>query len=68
MSTVGGDNRHSVSSVEKLKKLGWRPQRDLHAILDDFLAWVEEIGGIPEQIGDAYADMRRSGVVLTVGG
>jgi dTDP-L-rhamnose 4-epimerase len=63
-----GDNRHSVSSVEKLKELGWRPQRGLDAILDDFLAWVGEIGGIPQQIGDAYADMRRSGVVLTVGG
>lgn len=62
-----GDNRHSVSSIEKLKELGWLPQRDFHAILDDFLAWVEEIGGIPQQIGDAYADMRRSGVVLTVG-
>ena len=63
-----GDNRHSVSSVEKLKKLGWRPRRDLHAILDDFLAWAEDSGGIPEQVRDAYADMRRAGVVLTVRG
>lgn len=61
-----GDNRHSVSSVEKLKKLGWWPRRDLHAILDDFLTWAQGAGGIPEQIGDAYKDMRRAGVVLAV--
>jgi dTDP-L-rhamnose 4-epimerase len=60
-----GDNRHSVSSTEKLKGLGWRPQRNLPQILDDFLAWIETIGGIPERIPDAYGDMRRVGVVLT---
>ncbi len=60
-----GDNRHSVSSIEKLKKLGWAPKNDLERILDDFLAWVETIGGIPKRIHDAYGDMRRVGVVLT---
>jgi len=49
--------------------LGWNPKYDLSAILDDFLAWVESIGGIPVQIEDAYGAMRRAGVVLpaTVG-
>jgi nucleoside-diphosphate-sugar epimerase len=42
-----GDNRHSVSKVDKLGMLGWEPKRDLSTILDDFLAWVESIGGIP---------------------
>jgi dTDP-L-rhamnose 4-epimerase len=60
-----GDNRHSVSSIEKLKKLGWRPKRDLEHILDDFLAWIDSIGGIPDRIPDAYQDMRRVGVVLS---
>lgn len=59
-----GDNRHSVSSVEKLRQLGWSPKRGLSAILDDFLGWVQEIGGIPEQAQDASAHMRRAGVVL----
>lgn len=59
-----GDNRHSVSSISKLKKLGWTPKRSLPKILDDFLAWVESLGGIPGQIPDAYSDMRESGVVL----
>jgi len=64
-----GDNRHSVSSVEKLKRIGWTPKRDLSAILDDFLAWVESIGGIPAKIEDAYGAMKKAGVVLkaTVG-
>jgi dTDP-L-rhamnose 4-epimerase len=59
-----GDNRNSVSSVDKLKRLGWSPQFDLSSILDDFLAWVESIGGIPSQIQDAHGAMRRAGVVL----
>jgi len=61
-----GDNRHSVSSVAKLMKLGWRPQRGLPQILDDFLAWVDEIGGIPSAIPDAYYDMCNRGVIQPV--
>lgn len=59
-----GDNRHSVSSVDKLRSLGWSPKRDLSTILDDFITWVESIGGIPRQIEDAYGAMRSVGVVL----
>ncbi len=58
-----GDNRHSVSSVEKLKKLGWHPQWDLSQIFDDFFAWVDGFGGIPSNIPDAYQTMRSAGVV-----
>ncbi len=59
-----GDNRHSVSAIKKLQALGWKPKRDLTTILDDFLNWVEQIGGIPEQASDAYVDMKNAGVVL----
>lgn len=59
-----GDNRHSVSSIEKLKTLGWRPRYNLDTILDDFVSWIESIGGIPERIPDAYEDMCRAGVVV----
>lgn len=62
-----GDNRHSVSSVQKLTQLGWRARRDLSMIMDDFLGWIESIGGVPEQISDADAHMRNAGVVLSVG-
>jgi len=59
-----GDNRHSVSSVGKLERFGWKPRYSLPQILDDFRAWVEKIGGIPSDIPDAYADMKHAGVVL----
>jgi dTDP-L-rhamnose 4-epimerase len=60
-----GDNRHSVSSAEKLKRLGWKPSRSLNAIIDDFLEWVESSGGIPGRVPDAAADMRAAGVLLS---
>jgi dTDP-L-rhamnose 4-epimerase len=59
-----GDNRHSVSATAKLEKLGWAPRYDLGVILDDFLEWVEQNGGIPEKLPDAYSDMKQFGVVL----
>lgn len=59
-----GDNRHSVSGIEKLTHLGWQPRRPLAIILDDFLAWIESLGGIPETVMDAYSHMREAGVVL----
>jgi len=61
-----GDNRHSVSSIHKLSRLGWRKRRDLSVIMDDFLAWIDSVGGVPEQVPDADADMRNAGVVLSV--
>ena len=59
-----GDNRNSVSNIDKLKALGWAPRNDLATILDDFIVWVDSIGGIPAQIEDAYGAMRKAGVVL----
>ena len=60
-----GDNRHSVSSIEKLQRLGWKPQRSLGQILDDFLEWIESSGGVPERVPDAAAAMRAAGVLLS---
>jgi dTDP-L-rhamnose 4-epimerase len=60
-----GDNRHSVSAIEKLTQLGWRPRRNLSKIMDDFLDWVDSIGGVPESVRDAYGEMRNAGVVLS---
>lgn len=59
-----GDNRHSVSSIASLQAFGWTPRRDLSTILEDFLEWVAQIGGVPEQVSDAYCEMKRHGVVL----
>jgi dTDP-L-rhamnose 4-epimerase len=59
-----GDNRNSVSSVQKLANLGWSPQHGLPVILLDFVKWVREVGGIPVQVSDAYRVMKGAGVVL----
>jgi nucleoside-diphosphate-sugar epimerase len=61
-----GDNRHSVSSIDKLRQLGWSPRRSLDDIFDDFLGWIDSIGGVPDYIPDAYGAMRGAGVVVTV--
>ncbi len=61
-----GDNRHSVSAIEKLTQLGWHPRHNLSKIMDDFLGWVDSIGGVPESVRDAYGEMRSAGVVLSV--
>jgi len=60
-----GDNRHSVSSIEKLRSLGWNPKRSLSNILDDFLVWVDSIGGVP-LVSDTHGEMLKAGVVLSV--
>jgi dTDP-L-rhamnose 4-epimerase len=60
-----GDNRHSASSIKNLCELGWAPRRDLSAIMGDFVEWIQSVGGVPEEITDAYHKMRRAGVVLT---
>ena len=58
-----GDNRHSVSSVEKLRALGWAPRRTLDDIMEDFLAWIEELGDLPDAIPKAEELMRTRGVL-----
>jgi dTDP-L-rhamnose 4-epimerase len=63
-----GDNRHSVSSIEKFSSFGWRPRRNLSVIMDDFLDWIESLGGVPRHVPDAYSDMRNAGVVLSTVG
>ena len=60
-----GDNRHSVSSNQLLRRIGWQPRRKLSQIMDDFLAWIDKTGGVPPDVRDAYADMKSTGVVLS---
>jgi dTDP-L-rhamnose 4-epimerase len=59
-----GDNRHSVSAISKLQALGWSPTRNISQILDDFIDWIQQSGGVPDNIQDAYACMKQAGVVL----
>lgn len=59
-----GDNRHSVSSIDKLSALGWTPRLGLGHIMDDFLAWIDDLGELPSGISNADELMRADGVVL----
>lgn len=61
-----GDNRHSVSNIAKLQSLGWKPLRGLPQIQSDFLSWVDESGGIPADIPEAYESMLATGVIRAV--
>jgi len=61
-----GDNRHSVSSIDKLNALGWVPSRGLPQIIVSFAEWVQSVGGVPPGIPDAYTNMKEAGVVLPV--
>ncbi|PYX76270.1 MAG: hypothetical protein DMG72_05280 [Acidobacteria bacterium] len=52
-----GDARHSVSSVEKLKRLGWRPRRTLDDVLEDFLSWVHGLGNLERYFSDTHQQL-----------
>jgi dTDP-L-rhamnose 4-epimerase len=58
-----GDARHSVSSIEKLRALGWEPTRSLDEILDDFLAWVGELGDLQKYFTDAHRQLLNMNVL-----
>jgi dTDP-L-rhamnose 4-epimerase len=61
-----GDNRHSVSSIEKLKALGWEVKRPLSGIFKDYLAWIESFGDVGEYFREADRLMREAGSVRAV--
>ena len=58
-----GDNRHSVSSIEKLARLGWAPRRGLSDILDDYVAWVGTLGHLRAPFEEADRAMRDRAVI-----
>jgi len=61
-----GDNRHSVSSVEKIKKLGWAPQKSIDDIFDDYVKWLQSMGDISDYFTEADKAMKTSGVIRAV--
>jgi dTDP-L-rhamnose 4-epimerase len=61
-----GDNRHSVSSIEKLKRLGWTPKKSLDDIFLDYINWINSIGDLSDYFTEAEEAMRTSGVIQLV--
>ncbi len=58
-----GDARHSVSSIDRLCQLGWRPKRSLDQILEDFLAWVHAQGALSHFESNAHAELLKMKVL-----
>ena len=61
-----GDNRHSVSSIERLLALGWAPRHDLQRIFSDFLDWLSGQGDGAGFLEEADAALRQKQVVRGV--
>ncbi|MGH9471724.1 MAG: NAD-dependent epimerase/dehydratase family protein [Terriglobales bacterium] len=57
-----GDNRHSVSSIERLTALGWSPRRSLDSTMAAYVAWYRA-GGFQENSNAALSAMQAAGVV-----
>jgi dTDP-L-rhamnose 4-epimerase len=58
-----GDARHSVSSIAKLRGLGWEPRRNFDRILDDFVAWVESVGDLDRFDTHAHENLLKMNVL-----
>lgn len=58
-----GDTRHIVSNVSKLQALGWAPTKDLHAIADEYIAWVSAQPGVRDYYALAEQGMLAQGTL-----
>lgn len=58
-----GDARNSVSSIAKLKKLGWEPKKSLDDILVDFTAWAKSLGNTGRFLTDAHEQLLKMKVL-----
>jgi len=58
-----GDARHTVSSIEKLQRLGWTVIKGLHEVFDDYLAWLDTVGDTDDYFTPAFEQMKQGGVV-----
>jgi dTDP-L-rhamnose 4-epimerase len=61
-----GDNRHSVSSIERLRALGWSPGHSLDETLADAVQWLLENPPGEDALSEADRVMRSLGVVCRV--
>ena len=58
-----GDARHSVSSIEKLKALGWSPHHNLDSILEDFVGWVRGFESLEPFMSNAHEELLKMNVL-----
>ena len=58
-----GDTRSTVSSIEKLKKLGWQPKVSLEETLKGYKEWLETLERIEDRSDEAMDKMEKQGVM-----
>ena len=58
-----GDTRHVVSSVRKLKALGWQPEVAMEAIVHDYLEWATAQPDFRDYSSDADREMLSLGTL-----
>ena len=58
-----GDTRHTVSSSEKLKKLGWQNKYALEDIFKDYVKWVLEQPDIKDRYEEIETQMKKQEVL-----
>ncbi len=58
-----GDTRHTVSSSEKLKKLGWKNEYSLEDIFRDYVKWVYEQPDIKDRYEEVEQIMKKQNVL-----
>ena len=58
-----GDTRHILSDITKLKRLGWRPKRDVRYSLSCYKQWLESQDAPSSILEKAYKKMRETNVI-----
>lgn len=61
-----GDVRHTVSSNEKLSRVGWKTTKGLEEIFTDYLRWLETMDDRADYFTPALDQMTRGGIVRHV--
>ena len=58
-----GDTRHIFSDVSRLKALGWEPEVDQSAMVDEYLGWASDQPDLTHTFEAAQTRMRELGVL-----
>lgn len=58
-----GDTRSTVSSIEAISKLGWRPKVGLEESMQQYRTYLESLGPIDDRSDEAFRKMTNLGII-----
>ncbi|MFQ5464010.1 MAG: NAD-dependent epimerase/dehydratase family protein, partial [Phycisphaerae bacterium] len=58
-----GDTRHICSDIGKLQALGWNPSRSVHDSVEDYKAWLSDVGASGDILDYCNKQMAKLNVV-----